>query len=148
LAIDKYRADVSCWWRLVGEEGRVIVHDLGPDAVGAMTRVDVSTVTEEPPSPIGLFPFHDCTCGIGSFVGRPPWELHTTGDELLHILAGSCVLTVRDGDGETRRELRAGELVIVPKGCWHRNDAPTGVTLFFITPRDGNHHSFADPAAA
>jgi hypothetical protein len=58
----------------------MILHHLGPEAVNAMTRVDLATVTEEPASPIEEFEFHDCTCGIGSFVGRPPWELHTAGD--------------------------------------------------------------------
>ena len=74
----------------------MIVHDLGPEAVARMTRVDLSTATEEPPSPIGWMSVHESICGIASFVGRPPWELHTTGAELLHILSGACDLTVRD----------------------------------------------------
>jgi hypothetical protein len=70
----------------------VIVHDLSTQAVSAMTPVDLSTAKEEPPTPIGTFDFHGCTCGIGSFSGRPPWELHTEGDELLHILSGETEL--------------------------------------------------------
>jgi mannose-6-phosphate isomerase-like protein (cupin superfamily) len=122
----------------------LIVHDLGPDAINRMARVDLATVIEEPPSPIGTFDFHDCVCGIGSFVGRPPWELHTAGDELLHILSGTCELTIRDIAVETTMLLRAGDLVVVPQGCWHSNNATDGVTMFFMTPRDGNHHSFDD----
>jgi mannose-6-phosphate isomerase-like protein (cupin superfamily) len=124
----------------------VIVYDLGADAVNEMVRVDLAHASVEPPSPIGSLDFHDCVCGVGSFVGRPPWELHTTGDELLHILAGECELIVREGSEETSRRLRAGNLVIVPQGCWHRNDAPTGVTMLFLTPRDGNQHSREHPA--
>lgn len=124
----------------------MIVHDLRPEAVASMARVDLSTVREEPPSPIGSIPIPESICGIASFVGRPPWELHTAGDELLHILAGACDLTVREGTGEVTRTLRAGDLAIVPKGCWHSNDARSGVTMFFITPRSGNQHSVADPA--
>jgi hypothetical protein len=56
----------------------------------------------------------------------------------------SCDLTVRDVTGETTHALRAGELAIVPKGCWHSNHAPAGVTMFFVTPSDGNPDS--DPA--
>jgi len=123
----------------------VIVHDLSPEAVSSMARFDLANVTEEPPSPIGYFDFHGCLCGIGSFVGRPPWELHTAGDELLHILSGECHLTVREASGEVIRALRTGDLVIVPRGCWHSNDAPTGVTMLFMTPRDGNEHSWDDP---
>jgi len=37
----------------------MIVHELGPDAVRAFERVDLATATEEPPSPIGNFEFHD-----------------------------------------------------------------------------------------
>jgi hypothetical protein len=77
----------------------VIVHDLSPEAVSDMIRVDLANATEEPPSPIGYFDFHGCLCGIGSFVG-----------------------------------------------CWHSNDAPTGVTMLFMTPRDGNSPSWDDPA--
>jgi mannose-6-phosphate isomerase-like protein (cupin superfamily) len=124
----------------------VIVHDLSPDAVSKMTPVDLADAVEEPPSPIGYFDFHGCLCGIGSFVGRPPWELHPAGDELLHILAGECHLTVREDGGEISRTLRTGDLVIVPRGCWHSNDAPAGVTMLFMTPSSGNRHSWEDPA--
>jgi mannose-6-phosphate isomerase-like protein (cupin superfamily) len=129
----------------VREEGIVIVHDLSPDAVSKMVRVDLASATEEPPSPIGSFDFHGCVCGVGSFVGRPPWELHPAGDELLHILAGECQLTVREERGEMTRTLHPGDLVIVPSGCWHTNDAPGGVTMLFMTPREGNRHSWQDP---
>jgi mannose-6-phosphate isomerase-like protein (cupin superfamily) len=125
----------------------VIVHDLRRDAVSRMTPVDLTAVREEPPSPIGHFDFHGCLCGIGSFMGRPPWELHTAGDELLHILAGECQLTVREVGGEASRTLRTGDLVVIPQGSWHRNDAPDGVTMLFMTPRDGNQHSWDDPGA-
>ena len=101
----------------------------------------------EPASPIEPFEFHGCYCAAASFKGSPPWELHTTGDELLYILAGSTSLTVRGPEGETLRNLRAGDLVVVPKGCWHRNDAPEGVTMLFVTPREGNQHRWEDPAA-
>jgi mannose-6-phosphate isomerase-like protein (cupin superfamily) len=123
----------------------VIVHDLGPDAVSRMTPVDLATAKEEPPSPIGHFDFAGCICGLGSFIGRPPWELHTAGDELLHVLAGECQLTVREADGEISRTLRTGDLVIVPHRCRHSNHAPDGVTMLYMTPRDGNQHSWDDP---
>ena len=87
----------------------MIVHDLSPDAVSKMIPVDLASATEEPPSPIGNFDFHGCLCGVGSFVGRPPWELHPAGDELLHILAGECQLTLREERGEITRTLRTGD---------------------------------------
>jgi mannose-6-phosphate isomerase-like protein (cupin superfamily) len=121
------------------------VYDLSSEAVEKMTRTDLANVTEEPSSPIGDFPFNDSTCGIGAFIGQPPWECHTTGDELLHILAGESTLTTFDDNGaRTTETLGPGSVVVVPRGTWHRNSAPTGVTMLYITPTLGNLHSFAD----
>jgi len=39
----------------------------------------------------------------------------------------------------------AGSLVVVPQGHWHSNDAPDGVTMLYVTPRDGNEHSSIRP---
>ena len=124
-----------------------IVRDLSARSMAAWPTVDLAHVSEEPASPIEPFEFHGCRCAAASFKGSPPWELHTTGDELLYILAGSTSLTVREPEGETLRNLRAGDLVVVPKGCWHRNDAPEGVTILFMTPREGSQHRWEDPAA-
>jgi mannose-6-phosphate isomerase-like protein (cupin superfamily) len=124
----------------------MIVHDLSVSAVDAMIRYDLSSVTEEPPSPIPMFEFHGCTCGVASTSGLGPWELHTAGDELLHVLDGEVNFTVREPSGEITRPLRAGDLAIVPRGCWHRGDSPGGVVVVFLTPVDGNRHSFEDPS--
>ena len=125
----------------------MITHDLGSDAVRRMVQIDLSGVTEEPASPIGTFDFHGCTGGVGSFVGRPPWELHNGGDELLFILAGTSNLTVLEPGGPVSRMLRTGELAVVPSGTWHSNDAPGGVTMLYLTPSEGNEHSWEDPSA-
>jgi mannose-6-phosphate isomerase-like protein (cupin superfamily) len=127
------------------EEDAVNVYELSADAVGRMIPVDLATLEDEPPSPIGHFDFHGCICGVASFVGQPPWELHNGGDELLHILAGECDLTVLTNGEEESRRLRQGDVAIVPQGCWHRNHAATGVTMLFMTPREGGDHSWEDP---
>lgn len=114
-------------------------------AVGRMPPVDLATLEDEPPSPIGYSDFHGCVCGVASFVGRPPWELHNGDDELLHILAGECDLTVLSNDTEETRSLRQGDVVLVPQGCWHRSHAASGVTLLFMTPSEGSEHSWDDP---
>jgi mannose-6-phosphate isomerase-like protein (cupin superfamily) len=123
----------------------VLVHDLGPDVVRRMLRVDLAGVTEEPASPIGTFDFHGCTGGLGSFVGRPPWERHNGGDELLFILSGSSRLTVLEPGRPSSRVLGVGALAVVPRGTWHSNDAPEGVTMLYLTPSEGNEHSWEDP---
>ena len=121
------------------------VYELSATAVGRMTRVDIASKDREPDSPIGHFDFHGCICGVASFVGQPPWELHNGGDELLHILAGECEFTVLSGGGEDSRRLHEGDVVVVPQGCWHRSNAAKGVTMLFMTPREGGAHSWDDP---
>jgi quercetin dioxygenase-like cupin family protein len=69
-------------------------------------------------------------------------------DELLHVLDGECELTIRDASGEETRTLRTGDLVIVPRNCWHNNDAPKGVTMLFMTPTEGSKHSWDDPGTS
>jgi mannose-6-phosphate isomerase-like protein (cupin superfamily) len=110
-----------------------------------MIPVNLAYLTVPPESPIGEFSFNDCTSGIGCFSGRPPWEHHTGGDELLHVLAGRSDLTVIDGGHRVFQTITAGDLVIVPQGCWHSNNAPDGVTMLYITPTAGNAHSWIDP---
>ena len=121
------------------------VYDLSAAAVGRMIPVNLATLNEEPDSPIGYFDFHGCMCGVASYVGQPPWEFHGGGDELLHVLAGACDLTILVDGAEETRSLHAGDVVLVPKGCWHRSRAANGVTLLFMTPQEGGKHSWSDP---
>ena len=121
------------------------VYELSPAAIGRMTPLDLATLGRPPGSPIGEFDFHGCVCGVASFVGQPPWELHTIGDELIHVLAGETELTLISDGAEETRLLRQGDVTVVPEGCWHRNNARAGVTLLFMTPREGGEHSWGDP---
>lgn len=123
----------------------MIIHDLGPSAVAGMTQVDLAELGREPDSPIEHFSFHSCVCGVAAFSGRPPWERHTAGDELLLVLAGESLLTVVESGFKFSETISAGTLVIVPEGRWHNNDSTDGVTFLYMTPADGNEHSWDDP---
>jgi mannose-6-phosphate isomerase-like protein (cupin superfamily) len=123
----------------------MIIHDLGPSAVAGMTQVDLAALGKEPDSPIGHFSFHGCVCGVAAFSGRPPWERHTAGDELLLVLAGESLLTVVEGDSTFSQSFSAGHLAIVPQGRWHSNEATDGVTFLYMTPAEGNEHSWDRP---
>ena len=120
------------------------VYELSNEGVKQMLPVDLATLNEPPTSPIGEFAFNDSTCGIGCFVGQPFWECHTAGDELLHVLGGATELTTIDENGTRCIKLGAGAVVVIPPGCWHRNSAPEGVTMLYVTPTDGNLHSWAE----
>jgi mannose-6-phosphate isomerase-like protein (cupin superfamily) len=124
----------------------IAVYDLNPESIASMIQVDLAELNAEPDSPVGNFSFHGCTGGVSAFRGRPPWEFHGQGDELLFILAGETELTLFDGGQREVRTLRLGQLAIVPKGRWHSNSAPKGVTMLWITPSEGNQHSWNEPA--
>jgi mannose-6-phosphate isomerase-like protein (cupin superfamily) len=123
----------------------VKVYELNAEAIGRMVPVDLATLQSKPDDPIAPFDFNGCDCGVASFIGQPPWERHNGGDELLHVLAGESELTVLSGGAAETRVIRKGDLVVVPKGCWHRNHAAGGVTLLFMSPHEGGEHSWDDP---
>ena len=123
----------------------ITVFDLNPEAIASMAQFNQAELNAEPESPVGNFSFHECTGGVSAFCGHPPWELHAKGDELLFILAGESELTVLANSEPEVRTLRPGQLAIVPKGRWHSNHAPNGVTMLWITPSEGNQHSWDEP---
>jgi mannose-6-phosphate isomerase-like protein (cupin superfamily) len=94
-----------------------------------------------------LAPFRDGSVFAGSFEGDSPWERHSGGDELVHVLDGSATLTIMTGGGPQSLELRAGMLVVVPQGHWHRFHAPDGVTVLSATPQPTDHTNAPDPRA-
>ena len=92
-----------------------------------------------------LADFRDGGVFAGSFAGESPWERHPKGDELVHVLAGATTLTVLTDDGPQVLEMKAGMLTVVPQGCWHRFNAPQGVTVLTATPQPTDHSTAEDP---
>jgi mannose-6-phosphate isomerase-like protein (cupin superfamily) len=41
--------------------------------------------------------------------------------------------------------MKAGMLAVVPRGRWHRFQAPDGVTLLTATPQPTDHSTAEDP---
>jgi len=91
--------------------------------------------------------FRDGGIFAGSFSGESPWERHPKGDELVHILKGAATLTVLMDDGPRVLEMRAGMLTVVPRGRWHRFQAPDGVTVLTATPQPTEHSPAPDHPA-
>lgn len=46
-----------------------------------------------------------------------------------------------DGEAERPAALHAGELVVVPRGTWHRCETPEAVTVLSVTPQPTDHSS-------
>lgn len=90
------------------------------------TEVDASDAIRE------LAPFNGCTVGVVRFSGETPWERHAE-DEFLHVLEGEVEVTIL-GDGVTVNGMaRAGHVLVVPRGSWHRQHARATTTLLFVT---------------
>jgi mannose-6-phosphate isomerase-like protein (cupin superfamily) len=87
-----------------------------------------------------LAPYGNGALFTTKFTGTGAWERHLQGDELVHILDGSTLLDIVDGDGPTQSlSLRGGMIAIVPRGAWHRFRSPEGVTLMTATPLPTDH---------
>lgn len=91
-----------------------------------------------------LAEFNDCMVGLVSFSGDTPWERHPD-DELLYILEGEVDVDILlDDGGKESLSLRAGGMCIVPRNLWHKQHAPAGTKLRFVTSAQGNEESTAD----
>ena len=95
-----------------------------------------------------LAPFRDGAIFAGSFSGDSPWERHQNGDELVQILDGAATLTIMTAGGPHSFAMSAGMLIVVPRGHWHRFNAPNGVTVLTATPQPTDHTKAEDPRAA
>jgi quercetin dioxygenase-like cupin family protein len=86
-----------------------------------------------------LAPYRDGAIFTSKFAGSGAWERHANGDELVHIIDGTATLHLAEEDGLKSYVVSAGMIAIVPKGIWHRFDAPDGVTLMTATPQPSDH---------
>lgn len=77
----------------------------------------------------------------GSFEGQSAWERHPNGDELVQVIDGETQLTVLHEDVPIVLNMKTGMVTVVPRGCWHQFNAPTGVTVLTMTPQPTEHTS-------
>jgi quercetin dioxygenase-like cupin family protein len=94
-----------------GEDG-VIVADLAP---GVRMKVGAVKMTES---------------------SKHRGERHPEGDELVYLVSGSVGVSFEHSDVEEADVvgLRPGELVVVPRGMWHRLVVEEPSELIFMTP--------------
>ncbi|HYL59211.1 MAG TPA: cupin domain-containing protein [Candidatus Acidoferrales bacterium] len=88
------------------------------------------------------------TFGVMSYSGLTPWERHPEGDELLYALDGEVEVTVLSDEGPVKRTLSAGSAFVCPQGLWHRQLAPSSVSMLYGTPIEHGEFSFADDPRA
>ncbi|MEQ8860730.1 MAG: cupin domain-containing protein [Pseudomonadales bacterium] len=97
-----------------------------------------------------IAPFNDGHAGVfWSEAGGPsPWEMHPECDELLQVLEGTIELEILPTDPtgpSTLTRIPAGSLVVVPRGCWHRQTLLEKTREFYLTPGPTLHSQADDP---
>jgi mannose-6-phosphate isomerase-like protein (cupin superfamily) len=86
-----------------------------------------------------LAPFRDGNLFSAKFAGNGAWERHPNGDELVQVVDGAATMHLMTADGPQSHALKAGMVVIVPQGTWHRFESAEGVTLITATPKPTEH---------
>jgi quercetin dioxygenase-like cupin family protein len=132
--------------RAPGAEAALVAHDLGA-ALAGMAPLSITARTTSAEADAAFRPlarFAHYTLGVMRFAGRTPWERHPDGDELLHALDGEVDVSLLADDGPRRVRLRAGSVLVCPRGLWHRQLAAAPVTMLFATVTETSQVSFAD----
>lgn len=114
-------------------------HDLSSRCAELATlRVEEATTESDAAAAMRVLgEFNGCMLGLVRFTGETPWERHDE-DELLHILEGEVAITVLlDGNARSVGVAHAGQVVVVPRGRWHRQHAHGTTTLLFVTGTTG-----------
>jgi mannose-6-phosphate isomerase-like protein (cupin superfamily) len=84
-------------------------------------------------------PYRDAAMYVGHYSGSSEWERHSMGDELVMALEGTTTVVLLENGQERKVTLGAMELVVVPKGTWHRFENSRGLKIFTITPPPTDH---------
>ena len=95
-------------------------------------RTPQTTFAERKGSAVQLATYRDGMLLLNKSAGKGHWETHPE-DELVYVLDGTLTLDIVEHDTVRSFELRAGMMVIVPPGAWHRVHSVDGVTSFSAT---------------
>lgn len=71
---------------------------------------------------------------VGKWQGESPWERHVQGDEFLHVLKGDVEVVVLTSSGKISKNVREGNIFVVPKNHWHKQIARSEVIVLGATP--------------
>ena len=117
---------------VTGETGKLaMLRDRRPDMLEAERRESGAFAT--------LTPFRDGNIFAAKFSGNGAWERHPNGDELVQVLDGETRFHIITDEGPQTHVLKAGMLVVVPQGAWHRFESSEGVCLITATPKPTEH---------
>ena len=113
------------------------------DAISRLTfrgdRTPTSTEADMAGAFAELSAYRDGAVYVGHWAGRSEWERHTEGDEIVMVVDGATTLFTLHGDEERAHPLGAGQLLVVPRGTWHRFETPEEVEILSVTPQPSDH---------
>jgi mannose-6-phosphate isomerase-like protein (cupin superfamily) len=116
-----------------------------PNAIAGLTffsqRTPTTTADESAAAFAEIAGYRDCGVFVGHWAGTTEWERHSVADELVMVLDGATTIFFLDNDSEEAAPLAAGDVVIVPRGTWHRFETPHEVSLMSVTPQPTDHSS-------
>ena len=86
-----------------------------------------------------LSEYRDGGIYIAHYSGFSEWERHLNGDEFVQVLGGEASLILLSNNQEQLNRLTSGQMLVIPKGVWHRFESPNGVKVMTITPQPTEH---------
>ena len=86
-----------------------------------------------------LSEYRDGGIYVAHYSGFSEWERHLNGDEFVQVLGGETTLILLNENREQRNKLSSGQMLVIPKGVWHRFESPSGVKVMTITPQPTEH---------
>ena len=86
-----------------------------------------------------LSKYRDGSIYVGYYSGDSEWDRHMKGDEIVMAIEGSTTIILRRPDGQERIELGPSELVVVPRGTWHRFENSVHLKVMTVTPQPTDH---------
>ena len=86
-----------------------------------------------------LSAYRDGGIYVAHYSGFSEWERHLNGDEFVQVLGGETTLILLNENREQRNELSSGQMLVIPKGVWHRFESLSGVEVMTITPQPTEH---------
>jgi mannose-6-phosphate isomerase-like protein (cupin superfamily) len=84
-------------------------------------------------------PYRDGSIYLGHYSGSSEWERHETADEIVLVLEGTTTVVLLSAGVEQNVQLGASDLVVIPKGVWHRFESSKSLKVMSVTPAPTGH---------
>lgn len=86
-----------------------------------------------------IAPYRDGVISVGYYSGNSEWERHPSGDEIVMAIEGNTTLVLLAKGEQHSITLNPGELVVVPRGYWHRFETFARLKAMSVTPQPTEH---------